>query len=215
MGIKHRRQREREERRRQILKAAKTVFHSYGYEDSGIVEIAEFAELSPATVYLYFPGKKALFSTVFSQILDDFHQRLINDEIENPEPASMDKRLHVLCQSLADFYEQAPELIRYGISNGDAEMGIDKGPIPGLMNSIRKYVELRLPEIAAKHKSQIIARLVCFHYIGSILMNEVVHFSVRDKKSAVYSDLSYFLSEFSLSLSSNLAEEVEPCAAFD
>ena len=48
-------------RRRQIQDAAKELFILKGFNSTTIDEIAEKAELSPATIYLYFKNKGELY----------------------------------------------------------------------------------------------------------------------------------------------------------
>ena len=55
MSIKDRK--EKEMRRHQIQDAAKELFILKGFNSTTIDEIAEKAELSPATIYLYFKNK--------------------------------------------------------------------------------------------------------------------------------------------------------------
>lgn len=61
MGIKERRKREKEHRRREILKAAKTLFFEQGFFGTSMNEIAKAAELSKGTLYLYFKNKEELY----------------------------------------------------------------------------------------------------------------------------------------------------------
>ena len=64
MGIPERKEREREMRRRQIQDAAKEVFMRKGFTSSTVEDIADKAELSPATIYLYFKNKQELFASL-------------------------------------------------------------------------------------------------------------------------------------------------------
>ncbi len=58
-----------EERRRQILQAARDVFSRAGYHRATIKEIAQAAGLrSPALIYWYFPNKSALFRAVLQSL---------------------------------------------------------------------------------------------------------------------------------------------------
>ncbi|HWT81517.1 MAG TPA: helix-turn-helix domain-containing protein, partial [Candidatus Methylomirabilis sp.] len=61
MGTQERRAREREERGRQILAAARQLFWKQGFSRTTMPEIAAAAELAPGTLYLYFPSKDALY----------------------------------------------------------------------------------------------------------------------------------------------------------
>lgn len=64
MGIKERKEREKEMRRRQIKNAAKEVFLVKGLKSATIEDIAGKAELSPATIYQYFKNKDELYASL-------------------------------------------------------------------------------------------------------------------------------------------------------
>lgn len=60
MGTAERKLREREQLKELILKAAREIFLEKGYEDTSIRGIAERAEYSPGTIYLYFKDKDSI-----------------------------------------------------------------------------------------------------------------------------------------------------------
>lgn len=64
MGIAERKERERQQRREGIVVAAEKVFFSRGFEASTMDDIAEKAELSKGTIYLYFKSKEDLHMAV-------------------------------------------------------------------------------------------------------------------------------------------------------
>ena len=64
MGIKERKEREKEQRRQDILDAAEKIFFRKGFQDTTVDDIAEQAELSKGTVYLYFKSKEELASAI-------------------------------------------------------------------------------------------------------------------------------------------------------
>ena len=64
MGISDRRQREKEQRKTEIIDAAERLFFARGYEDVSMDEIARGVELNKATLYLYFENKEALYATI-------------------------------------------------------------------------------------------------------------------------------------------------------
>lgn len=64
MGTAERRQREKEQRKTEILDAAERLFFSRSYEEVSMDEIARSVELNKATLYLYFENKEALFATI-------------------------------------------------------------------------------------------------------------------------------------------------------
>jgi len=58
MGISERREREKTERRKAILDCARSLILSQGVQRVSMEDIARKAELSKATVYLYFSSKE-------------------------------------------------------------------------------------------------------------------------------------------------------------
>jgi AcrR family transcriptional regulator len=64
MGITERREREKTERRRAILNCARELILSQGVDQVSMEDIARKAELSKATLYLYFSGKEVIFNEI-------------------------------------------------------------------------------------------------------------------------------------------------------
>jgi AcrR family transcriptional regulator len=70
MGVKERREREKQELRQRIVDTARDLFARDGYEAVSMRRIADAIEYSPTAIYLYFPDKSALFREICKQ---DFH----------------------------------------------------------------------------------------------------------------------------------------------
>ena len=64
MSVRVRRRLPREERRRQILSAARVVFVRQGYAGTRMIEVAEQARVGKGTLYEHFESKEDLFSTL-------------------------------------------------------------------------------------------------------------------------------------------------------
>jgi len=80
MGIAERREREKERRRTDIIDAAERVFFSKGWQASTMDDIAEAAELSKATLYLYFKSKEELYAAILvrgSEILHGMFEEAV------------------------------------------------------------------------------------------------------------------------------------------
>lgn len=60
MGVKERRERQREALREEIMEAARKMFVKEGYNSVSMRKIAEKIEYSPTTIYLYFKDKQDL-----------------------------------------------------------------------------------------------------------------------------------------------------------
>lgn len=86
MGVKERRERQKETLRQEILDAARELFVKEGYENVSMRKIAEKIEYSPTTIYLYFKDKTDLLYSLceesFAKLLAEFEQ--ITKEDEDP-----------------------------------------------------------------------------------------------------------------------------------
>ncbi len=67
-----RKEREREQHRREILKAAERIFGRKGYHATTIEEIAKEAEFAVGTLYNLFKGKDDLYMNVIETFAQDF-----------------------------------------------------------------------------------------------------------------------------------------------
>ena len=76
MGIAERKERERSQRSEQIRNAAKGVFLGKGFSGATIEEIANKAELSSGTIYLYYKNKDELFASLILHSLESLNRRL-------------------------------------------------------------------------------------------------------------------------------------------
>ena len=77
-------ERAKQERRRQILAAAKSVFADAGYHGASIHAIIERAQIARGTFYLYFESKAAVFDSILDQALADLRARIHRIEVVDP-----------------------------------------------------------------------------------------------------------------------------------
>jgi AcrR family transcriptional regulator len=90
MGIPERKEREKEQRRNDIIDAAERVFFRKGIANSTMDEVAEEAELSKGTLYLYFLSKEDLHFAICMRGLDIMAAELrkaFRDDITGAENA--------------------------------------------------------------------------------------------------------------------------------
>lgn len=78
-------ERAKQERRKQILAAAKAVFADAGYHGASIHAIIERAQIARGTFYLYFASKAAVFDSILDQALADLRARIHRIEVEDPK----------------------------------------------------------------------------------------------------------------------------------
>jgi AcrR family transcriptional regulator len=72
MGTQERKEREKNERRASIIKCAKELILEYGAEKVSMLDIAEKAELSKGTLYIYFPSKEELYKEICNEAANRF-----------------------------------------------------------------------------------------------------------------------------------------------
>lgn len=83
MGIQERKGREKEQRKEEIVDAAQRIFFEKGLQTATIDEIAEAAELSKGTIYLYYKSKEDLYLAVVMrgmQLLQDMFLSRVQTE---------------------------------------------------------------------------------------------------------------------------------------
>ncbi len=96
MGSKERREREREQRRAEILKTAREILFKKGIDATSINAVARKAELSVGTIYLYFENKEALLAALQEEGLD-----LLYDCIRQAEKSELSPRGKLRAMGLA------------------------------------------------------------------------------------------------------------------
>ena len=111
MPTRARREREKEERRQSILRAAREVFFENGFHRATVDDVAERAEVSKGTVYLYFESKETILALLLLEGLNE----LVGDlelAYAVAEPLSADERLRRLGWAYLRFFEEEPDYFR-------------------------------------------------------------------------------------------------------
>jgi TetR/AcrR family transcriptional regulator len=109
VGIKERRERERSERKDSILQAAVRVYMEEGYHAATMDKIADTAELSRATLYLYFKTKDEIFVQAIVR-QSEFFAGLLEELYRRREEAG-DALLRELWGCFMRFYSMDPSII--------------------------------------------------------------------------------------------------------
>ncbi len=109
MSIADRREREKFERRRLIMDAAKRLFIAKGFSATTMEEIAKEVELSPSTLYLYFKNKEELYGSLSVRDLGYQLKRL--EQIDESDELNPEQRLQALKDVLLSIYEFDPLLL--------------------------------------------------------------------------------------------------------
>ena len=86
MGVKERRERQKQAVRQEILDAARELFIKDGYENVTMRKIAEKIEYSPTTIYLHFNDKadlvRFLCEEAFVKLVDMFEK--LGEDLSDP-----------------------------------------------------------------------------------------------------------------------------------
>lgn len=104
-----RRAREREQRRADILAAARGVFAEKGFSQATIEEIAGACEVSPGTIYLYFRSKEELYVSLLFQAMDLFEAGFARIRASRRRP---ERKVRAVWDFFYVFYTEYPELYR-------------------------------------------------------------------------------------------------------
>jgi TetR/AcrR family transcriptional regulator len=102
MGITERKEREKEQRREEILNAAEKVFWEKGLAAATMDEIAEKAELGKSTLYLYYKSKEDLYLAVTIRG-GEIMQSMFEKAISTGEPAL--KLIWNLGEAYVEFFQ--------------------------------------------------------------------------------------------------------------
>ncbi|UCH22863.1 MAG: TetR/AcrR family transcriptional regulator [Deltaproteobacteria bacterium] len=109
MGIRERKEREKQRRRQQIMVAAKKVFTDKGFNKATMDDIAGEAELSPGTIYLYFKNKEELYASLSLRILQ--YLQLKVEQVLNTPDLTPEQKLDAMMKAMYDVYEFDPLVI--------------------------------------------------------------------------------------------------------
>ena len=109
MALADRKEREKEQRRRDIINAAEKLFFSRGYDNVSMNDIASEVELSKATLYLYFKDKESLFFAIVlhgARILNAIYLECSKLDITGIE------KIKAIGQGFYEFTQNYPDYFR-------------------------------------------------------------------------------------------------------
>lgn len=119
MGLKQRREREIEERRRQILDAARTVLFESGMQGASINRIAKTAELGVGTIYFYFKSKEDIFVALQEEGLSLLADLIQQAAAQSQNPST---KIRHIAQAYLEFSTKNKnyfDIINYFLSSPD------------------------------------------------------------------------------------------------
>lgn len=198
MGIKERKEREKERRRQQIIVAAKRVFSEKGYNRSTIEDIAQEAELSPGTLYLYFKNKEELFTSLSLRILQYLLIRLkeVAVDTENDATAKLDQ----LKKVLFDVYAFDPDALinLFHLQSSETLKNLSR-PLLDELNDLTRRALKALAGIFEReissgvfqsHQSPIVLADILWSLYSGVILWEASKKAVDEKKDFLEQTLS-------------------------
>ena len=105
MGITERKEREKEQRKNDIVDAAERVFFEKGHENTTMDDVAEEAELSKGTLYLYFKNKEDLYLAIHLRGNRIMHS-LFETAVENAKTGI--EKTRAIGQAYVEFFNKYP-----------------------------------------------------------------------------------------------------------
>ncbi len=144
MGIRERKEREKERRRQQIIVAAKRVFSERGFNKATMEDIAKEAELSPGTLYLYFKNKEDLYASLSLRILQYLLMRV--EHVNREKELGHEQKLKALMDAMYDVYDFDPLIIinMFHLQSSETLKNLS----PELLSEIKDLSRLSLGAIA-------------------------------------------------------------------
>lgn len=107
MGVAERRLKEKEERAKDILKAALRVFAREGLRTATMEAIATEAQLGKGTIYYYYPSKESLLESLVASMSGEYFRGLLEGAADHTTPAEIALGIS---QALLTHYKRQPEL---------------------------------------------------------------------------------------------------------
>ena len=89
MGLLERRGKEKDGRRKLILKSARSLFLEKGFNNVTVDEIAKISELGKGSIYLYFNSKEEIYAQVLLNDIEKFNQQTSGLFNENKSAADL------------------------------------------------------------------------------------------------------------------------------
>lgn len=109
MSVSSWKEREREQRRNDILNAAETLFFSKGYDNVSMNSIAKEVELGKSTLYIYFDNKEELFYAIVLRGVTIL-STMIKEKVEKEDTGleklvAFKKAYHKFIKSYSDYFK--------------------------------------------------------------------------------------------------------------
>ncbi|MEE4265673.1 MAG: TetR/AcrR family transcriptional regulator [Desulfobacteraceae bacterium] len=180
MGIQERKQRERERRRQQIIVAAKRVFSERGFSKTTMEDIAQEAELSPGTLYLYFKNKDELYASLSLRILQYMNIRL--EDVKKEKGSNREQKIASIKEALYDVYQFDPMILinMFHLQSSETLKNLSSPLLDNISELSRNSLQIIAdifknssnPNTVLTHRSTAVADIVWSLFSGVVLWEE-------------------------------------------
>ncbi len=167
MGIKERKEREKQRRTTDILAAAQAVFETKGVLNTTLQDVAKSAEISVGLIYRYFESKEDIFASLalqgaetFDTALSDILKKASVGGRKRPHPADVltqiAERFFVFYSPYGDYFD----MLLYSYKGMNKKVKVQGSTVTKLMsvtlNSLDQLKEylLATPEFKAKDEDE-------------------------------------------------------------
>lgn len=185
MGIAERKEREKEQRRNDIIDAAEKIFFTKGVDHSTMDDVAEEAELSKGTLYLYFKSKEDIQFAIFLRgagILLDMMKEHLSDQKSGYENLLEMAEISIeYSKRYRDYFQfflffQSADLETLNIEQAQIEKTIiEQSPLALVIDCVKKGIEdgslrpdIPLDVFAATLWSQLLGVLIVVNYKSNV-----------------------------------------------
>jgi len=139
VGALPRRERERRQRRRDILDAAEAVFAAKGFHAASIEQIARKAEYATGTVYLYFQDKEALYIELLGEKIRELLETIRRHVADVSDPV---EALKILVRVRMDYFGRHRAFFRIYAREGMNRYEQRRDRWTGVTRTYEEYLDL-------------------------------------------------------------------------
>jgi AcrR family transcriptional regulator len=132
----------KEERRQQILDAARKVFATRGYHEAKVEDIAAAARVAKGTVYLYFSDKRS----IFAELIDDLFTRIAAAILRVDTSADVAAQIKHNIRAILSVLVDDPHTMRMLFSQASAVDASFSSKIQSFFDGLRQLLSESLEE---------------------------------------------------------------------
>ncbi len=149
MGIAERKEREKQQRRNDIIYAAEKVFFANGIDNATMDQVAEEAELSKGTLYLYFKSKEQLHFAINMRAADilfnSFNKAVDEGKTGLEKTAKIGQAYIEFVKKYPNYFEaimyfQLKDIDDFGENNHETDLHKERNPLLLLVQVVEEGI---------------------------------------------------------------------------